>query len=82
MIINLDINTSFVNTLICLSSIIYHHLDENRTIDELYDLCQNVYSENKIELILTYDDIVEALLLLFSVGKIELINDGKVAKTL
>ena len=73
-----DINTSFQNTIVGLATIIYENLDVEKSIDEIYQECKKIYADFKIKSPVFFDDIYEALLLLYSIDKIEKSSNGKV----
>lgn len=75
-----DINSSFQNTVVGLSTIIYSRLCKPSSIDYLFNNLKEACIELNIKPIFVYDDLFEALLLLYSLGKIELNKNGDIIK--
>ena len=75
-----DINTSFQNSLICLATIINDNLSKEKTIDEIYWDCKEIYKKMGLITCITYADIYEALLILFCKNMILYVGEGKVVR--
>ena len=73
-----DINTSFQNSIVGLATIIYENLTIEKSIDEIYEECKKIYADFQIKSSIFFDDIYEALLLLYSIDRIEKSSNGKV----
>ena len=76
----IDINTSIQNTVIGLSAIIYARLKDNILFEDIFEEIKKAYTELNIKTIFTNDDIYKSLLLLYSLGKIDINDNGEVFK--
>lgn len=80
MNILLDINTSIQDTVVGLSTIIYSCLNESISFDDLFELIKKAYANLNIKLSFTSEEVYESLLLLYSLGKIDIDDNGEVFK--